>query len=184
MSLKTLESSAFFGGKLLISIWKYGIKKLPVGKNVEEEEQELDLLLHQPQAIYSAQNISGTLLLKLPSLRATVPSSTSAIGIPFHPFACAEGILFCKLVCPKFNQWFLNVSVGAGYSPACANASARDSADTSSQFCISTRSDEKVHGPPSAVVQLFTLATTGSHKSLLLLWGVKTNLGLENCFNH
>lgn len=125
MSLKTLESSAFFGGKLLISVWKYGIKKLPVGKNVEEEEQELDLLLHQPQAIYSAQNISGTLLLKLPSLRATVPSSTSATGIPFHPFACAEGILFCKLVCPKFNQWFLNVSVGAGYSPACANASGK-----------------------------------------------------------
>lgn len=73
--------------------------------------------------------------------------------IPFHPFACAEGILFCKLVCPKLNQWFCKVSAGTGYSPACINASARDGADMSSWFCISSREHEKVHGPPSAVVQ-------------------------------
>lgn len=65
-------------GKLLISVLKYGIRKPSVGK-YEGEEQELELLLYQPQTIDSAQNISGTILLNLPSLRATVPPSTSAV---------------------------------------------------------------------------------------------------------
>lgn len=80
MSLKTMELSPFFFfflGKLLISVWKYGIRKLSWGKSFEEE-QEPDLLFYQPQTTDSAQYVRH-IPLKLPSPRATVPSSTSAI---------------------------------------------------------------------------------------------------------
>lgn len=94
--------------------------------------------------------LSGTIIPKLPSLRATVPSSTLAIchAFPSTLLHVQKGSFSESQSAQNLISDFFQLLVGMGYSLACITASARDSADASSQFCISTREHGKVHGPP------------------------------------
>lgn len=147
----------------------------------EGEEQELELLLYQPQTIDSTQNISGTILLKLPSLRATVPPSTSAVhhvfpSTPLHvqswSFSAswsAQNLIagFGRFQLELASRLFALVPMhGAEQKHALSSASAPD----------------QMKGPWTPVCSGSVVHFgnwSRSHNSLLLLWGVQTNLTLK-----
>lgn len=149
MSLKTLESSAFFWGKWLISVWKYGIRKLWT-KILKRNRNRIFSYTSHRLLILLKILLSGTIIPKLPSLKATVASSTLAIchTFLFTLLHVQKGSFSESQSAQNLISDCFQLSVGTGCSLACITASARDSADASSQFCISTREHGKVHGPP------------------------------------
>lgn len=120
--------------------------------------------------------MSGTIPPKPPSLRATVSSSTSAIchAFLFTLLHMQRGSFSASCsaqnVVSDFVRFWLELAI-----PLLALMAGKGIVQTSP--LSSASAPDQVHGPPSAVVQLFTLAAVGSHKSLLFLWELKTVLG-------
>ena len=108
--------------------------------------------------------------------------------IPFHSFAHAEGILFCKPICPKVNHCFCKVWDGSVPELAIHLFALGPPQGTEQKCALSSApAPDQMKCPwisicSSSVVHFSTWSH--SYNFLFLLWGVQTNLALKHCPNY